>query len=100
MSRPFHCQHRIDPQEFFDRSKEAAAELDVTARMIQNWQTGGGFIPRQGLSVDALAWRSGIPAIPLLRFVETGRIIGARKNPLSKEWWIYPPAKLLTGRPL
>lgn len=42
----------IDPQDFIDLRKqaglkrsEAAAALDVTARTIQNWETGGSRIP-------------------------------------------------------
>lgn len=42
----------IDPQDFRDLRKqsgltrrEAAAELDVTPRTVQNWETGGARIP-------------------------------------------------------
>lgn len=51
MRRRSHCRW-IDPQDFSDLRHEsgltrlqAAAELDVTARTIQNWETGGARIP-------------------------------------------------------
>jgi DNA-binding XRE family transcriptional regulator len=53
MSRPLpRCRKWIEPQDFRDlrrqsglTRKQAAAELDVTPRTIQNWETGGARIP-------------------------------------------------------
>jgi hypothetical protein len=30
----------------------------------------------------------------VLYLCRTGRIFGARLHPLTRKWWIYPPAKL------
>lgn len=52
MSRRGSASRWIDPQDFSDLRKqagmtrrEAAAALDVTARTVQNWETGGARIP-------------------------------------------------------
>lgn len=50
---------------------------------------------QQGVSLRAFAEQTGIREGQLLKYVRTGRILGARKHPLTKKWWIYPPAKLL-----
>lgn len=50
---------------------------------------------QQGVSLRAFAESSGIREGQLLRYAKQGRILGARKHPLTKKWWIYPPAKLL-----
>ena len=47
-----------------------------------------------GISVRRFAARIGVPEIVLLRWCRAGKIIGARKHPLTKRWWIYPPAKI------
>jgi hypothetical protein len=52
-------------------------------------------IPDNALSVRAFAERSGLSEAVILRYCRKGRIFGARKHPLTKKWWIYPPAKLL-----
>lgn len=51
-----------------------------------------------GMSVAAFAELTGKTVEQIQHYAWKGRIIGARKNPLTKKWWIYPPAKLLTGR--
>jgi DNA-binding XRE family transcriptional regulator len=53
MSRPLPRSRKwIEPQDFRDlrrqsglTRKQAASELDVTSRTIQNWETGGARIP-------------------------------------------------------
>jgi len=52
MSRRLRSRIWIDPQDFSDLRKhagltrlQAAQALDVTARTIQNWETGGARIP-------------------------------------------------------
>lgn len=51
-----------------------------------------------GMSLFTFSKLTGVSEGQLLKYARAGRIIGARKNPLTKKWWIYPPAKLLTGR--
>ncbi len=53
---------------------------------------------QQGVSLATFSRTSGVSEQQLQRYAKAGRIIGARKHPLTKKWWIYPPAKLLTGR--
>lgn len=53
---------------------------------------------QQGVSLVAFSLVTGVSAAQLQRYAKAGRIIGARKHPLTKKWWVYPPAKLLTGR--
>jgi len=53
---------------------------------------------QEGVSLATFSLTSGVSVKSLLRYCRLGRIIGARKHPLTKKWWIYPPAKLLTGR--
>jgi len=55
---------------------------------------------QQGVSLATFSEMTGVSVKQLLRYCRIGRIIGARKHPLTKKWWIYPPAKLLTGRQL
>ena len=50
-----------------------------------------------GMSLRAFAEQSGLSVQHIQKCVKAGRIVGARKNPLTKKWWIYPPAKLLKG---
>lgn len=52
---------------------------------------------QEGVSLRTFSERTGVSERSLLRYAKAGRIIGARKHPLTKKWWIYPPAKLLTG---
>lgn len=51
-----------------------------------------------GVSLATFARMTGLSETQLQRYAKAGRIIGARKHPLTKKWWIYPPAKLYTGR--
>jgi hypothetical protein len=53
---------------------------------------------QEGVSLATFSLTTGVSQSLLLKYARTGRIIGARKHPLTKKWWIYPPAKLLTGR--
>jgi hypothetical protein len=52
---------------------------------------------QQGMSLRSFSELTGVSERALMRYARTGRIIGARKHPLSGKWWIYPPAKLITG---
>lgn len=51
-----------------------------------------------GVSLATFAHTTGLSMRHLQNCCQAGRIIGARKHPLTKKWWIYPPAKLVTGR--
>ena len=42
------------------------------------------FARRLGLSAEHVEW-----------LCRLGRIEGARLHPLTRKWWIYPPAKLV-----
>ena len=50
-----------------------------------------------GMSLAVFAEQTGVSVQQLQKYAKAGRIVGARKNPLTKKWWIYPPAKLLKG---
>lgn len=53
-------------------------------------------IPPQGaVSAAAFARSSGLSPEYVTRLCRQGRIFGARLHPLTRKWWIYPPAKLL-----
>ncbi|MBI5917898.1 MAG: hypothetical protein HY849_00780 [Nitrosomonadales bacterium] len=51
-----------------------------------------------GITLAAFSVQTGVSENQLLKYARAGRIIGARKHPLTKKWTIYPPARLLTGR--
>ncbi len=51
--------------------------------------------PAGAVSVRAFAERLGLSEDLIRKYCLQGRIFGARKHPLTKKWWIYPPAKLL-----
>lgn len=53
---------------------------------------------RNGVSLTKFSHLTGVSEAQLLKYARAGRILGARKHPLTKKWWIYPPAKLITGR--
>lgn len=57
--------------------------------------TEGAHRALEGLSARAFAERLHVRVPLVLRWCREGRIIGARKHPLSRQWWIYPPAKLV-----
>lgn len=49
------------------------------------------------VSLNTFAEKSGISKARLLYYIRSGRLVGARKHPLTKRWWIYPPAQLVLG---
>jgi hypothetical protein len=51
-----------------------------------------------GFSLETYSGMTGVSIDRLRRYAVAGRIIGARKHPLTKKWWIYPPATLMKGR--
>lgn len=53
---------------------------------------------QEGVSLATFSHMTGVSERQLLKYARAGRIVGARKHPLTKKWWIYPPAKLITGR--
>lgn len=52
---------------------------------------------QEGVSLRTFSEQTGVSERTLMRYAKAGRIIGARKHPLTRKWWVYPPAKLLTG---
>lgn len=50
-----------------------------------------------GISIKLFAENLGVSERCLLSWCRAGKVIGARKHPLTKKWTIYPPAKLATG---
>lgn len=52
---------------------------------------------QDGISLHRFAAQIGVSERCLLRWCRDGRVVGARKHPLTKKWTIYPPAKLATG---
>ncbi|AKR43312.1 hypothetical protein [Methylophilus sp. TWE2] len=50
---------------------------------------------REPISVATFARNLGLSEVVVYKYCKQGRIFGARKHPLTKKWWIYPPAKLL-----
>lgn len=52
---------------------------------------------QQGVSLQTFCEQTGIKKTRLFYYIRKGRLIGARQHPLTKKWWIYPPAKLVTG---
>lgn len=53
---------------------------------------------QEGVSLATFSRQTGVSERQLQKYAKAGRIIGARKHPLTRKWWIYPPAKLMTGR--
>lgn len=49
---------------------------------------------RGAVSVATFARRTGLSPRYVLRLCRRGRIDGARLHPLTRQWWIYPPARL------
>lgn len=47
------------------------------------------------LTMQAFADREGLTLKQALTAARRGQLLGARQNPLSNRWWVYPPAKLL-----
>jgi hypothetical protein len=52
----------------------------------------------EGVTVARFARDHGLTETAVRRLVKTGRILGARKHPLTKKWIIFPPAKLVLTR--
>ena len=52
---------------------------------------------RDGISLRQFAEQTGLREALLRQYCNAGKIIGARKHPLTKKWWVYPPAKLAMG---
>ena len=50
---------------------------------------------KEPVSLTRFAYDTGLSVRTVERYCKLGRIFGARKHPLTKKWWIYPPAKLL-----
>lgn len=48
-----------------------------------------------GMSARDFAALHGLTGQQLKRLLKAGKVLGASRHPLSKHWWIYPPAKLL-----
>ena len=47
------------------------------------------------MTIGQFAFVTGLPEKQILEYCRNDRIFGARKHPITKKWWIYPPAKLL-----
>ena len=52
---------------------------------------------QEPISLRRFAESTGLPHRLLSRYCREGKIIGARKHHLTKQWWIYPPAKFAMG---
>jgi len=50
-----------------------------------------------GLSANCFASRHGLSVGYVISLCRQARILGSRKHPLTKQWWIYPPAKIVSG---
>ena len=48
------------------------------------------------MTAQAFADKEGLSLKQVLTAARRGQLLGARQNPLSKKWWVYPPAKLLS----
>ena len=48
-----------------------------------------------GYPLSTYAQLTGIPVKQLMAYIWHDRIYGARKHPLTKKWWVYPPAFIL-----
>lgn len=49
----------------------------------------------EGLSIVSFAERHGLSIAYVQKLCRTGKIFGARLHVKTRQWWIYPPAKLL-----
>ena len=52
---------------------------------------------KNGMSPESFAALHNLSIGQLYRLIKKGFVLGASKHPLTKKWWIYPPAKLLQG---
>lgn len=48
-----------------------------------------------GMSAPDFAELHGLSKQQLAKLLNAGKVLGASRHPLSKHWWIYPPATLL-----
>lgn len=49
----------------------------------------------KGITLKVFAERHGVSVGAMQEYCRAGKVFGARLHPLTKAWWIYPPAKLL-----
>lgn len=49
----------------------------------------------QGIPLREFARSIGVSETCMQRWCRAGKVFGARLHPLTRKWWIYPPAKLL-----
>jgi hypothetical protein len=52
----------------------------------------------EGIPLRRYAQQIGVSEQVLSKWCRLGKVIGARKHPLTKKWTIYPPAKLALDR--
>lgn len=50
------------------------------------------------VSLRSFSLNTGLSLGLLRKFCNQGRILGARKHVLTKQWWIYPPAKIVPSQ--
>ncbi|MDP1658573.1 MAG: hypothetical protein Q8L73_04400 [Methylotenera sp.] len=56
-------------------------------------------LPRcEPVSLRTFAVITGLSLDQLRKFCLQGRIVGARKHVMTKQWWIYPPAKIVPSQ--
>lgn len=55
-------------------------------------------VPKDGISARRAAERLFCTPRQIERLCRLGRILGARKHPLTKKWWIYPPGIVLEAQ--
>lgn len=49
---------------------------------------------QDGIPLRRFAEQIGVSECCLSKWCRAGKVIGARKHPLTKKWTIYPPARL------
>lgn len=50
-----------------------------------------------GMSANTFAHRCGLPVGYVVGLCKRSKILHSRKHPFTKQWWIYPPIKIVTG---
>lgn len=50
------------------------------------------------ISLRNFALAAGLSYEVIRKYCAQGRIVGARKHHLTKQWWIYPPAKIVDSQ--
>lgn len=50
------------------------------------------------MTATRFAYVHGLSERCVVKYCREGRIVGARKHPLTKKWLIYPPAKIAPSR--